>query len=75
MYWYLKNFHNETISQNNLNEISKQNKTTKFRGILQNLEKLKSLSSLFRISRNKKNPISRPPYFEGKNRACGVNDT
>jgi hypothetical protein len=33
----------------------------KFRGILRNFAKLKSLSLLFGISRIKKNPISRPP--------------
>jgi hypothetical protein len=49
MYWYLKNLHSETISRNNLYE-----STTKFRGISRNFAKLKSLSSLFRISRNKK---------------------
>jgi hypothetical protein len=86
-----KNLHNETISRNNLYEISRnvlvfekftyrnnfkiiytkfckisrnfaKESTTKFRGILRNFAKLKSLSSLFRISRNKKNTISRPPY-------------
>jgi hypothetical protein len=34
----------------------------KYNEISRNFAKLKSLSSLFRISRNKKNPISRPPY-------------
>jgi hypothetical protein len=57
MYWYLKNLHNETISRNNLYEISRnfaKESTTKFRGISRNFAKLKSLSSLFRVSRNKK---------------------
>jgi hypothetical protein len=39
MYWYLKNLHNETISQNNLNEILPnfaKESTTKFRGISRN---------------------------------------
>jgi hypothetical protein len=57
MYWYFKNVHSETISRNNLYEISQnfvKESTTKYRGISQNFAKLKSLSSLFRISRNKK---------------------
>jgi hypothetical protein len=36
MYWHLKNLHNETISRNNLYEISRnfaEEITTKFRGI------------------------------------------
>jgi hypothetical protein len=64
-----ENLHNETISRNNLYEISYKFRKiiyTKFREIEYNeislnFAKLKSLSSLFRISRNKKNPISRPP--------------
>jgi hypothetical protein len=57
MYWYLKNLHNETISRHNLYKIS--------RNVLV-FEKLKSLLSLFRISRNKKNAISRPPNFASR---------
>jgi hydroxymethylpyrimidine pyrophosphatase-like HAD family hydrolase len=57
MYWYLKNLHNETISRNNVYEIS-QNfakfRERKYNEISRNFAKLKSLSSLFRISRNKK---------------------
>jgi hypothetical protein len=70
MYWYLKNLHNETIPRNNLNEISQN--FAKFREIKHNeislnFAKLNSLSLLFRISRNKKNPISRPPYMTVNN--------
>jgi hypothetical protein len=55
MYWYLKKLHNETISLNNLDEISLN--FAKFcesiyNEISRNFAKLKSLSSLFRISRN-----------------------
>jgi hypothetical protein len=64
MNWYLKILHNETILRNNLYEISRnfcnisrnfaKESTTKFRGISRNFAKLKSLTSLFRISRDKK---------------------
>jgi hypothetical protein len=56
-YWYWKNLLNETISWNNLYEISRnkeQQNFAEFRGISRNFAKLKSLSLLFRISRNKK---------------------
>jgi hypothetical protein len=67
MYWYLKNLHYETISQNKLYKISQnfaRESTTKFRRISWYFAKLKSLLSLFHILRNKKNPISRPPYCD-----------
>jgi hypothetical protein len=57
MYWYLKNLHNETISRNNLYEISRnfaKFRERKYNEISRNFAKLKSLSSLFRVSRNKK---------------------
>jgi hypothetical protein len=47
MYRYLKNIHIETISRTNLYELSQKE-------VQRNFAKLKSLSSLFRISRNKK---------------------
>jgi hypothetical protein len=50
MYWYLKNLHNETISRNNVTKFRKR----KYKEVSRNFAKLKSLSSLFRISRNKK---------------------
>jgi hypothetical protein len=59
-----QNLHNETILQNNLCEISQNFEKfckRKYNQISRNFAKLKSLSSLFRISQNKKNPISRPP--------------
>jgi hypothetical protein len=57
MYWYLKNLHKETISRKNLYEISRNDATfreIKYNEISRYFAKLKSLSSLFRISRNKK---------------------
>jgi hypothetical protein len=52
-----KNLHNETISRNNLKEISRniaKFRERKYNEISRNFAKLKSLSWLFRISRNKK---------------------
>jgi hypothetical protein len=72
----LKNLHNETISWNNLYKIlrnlakctgiwkiyiTKQSCEISWKKLQRNFAKLKSLLSLFCISRNKKNPISRPP--------------
>jgi hypothetical protein len=50
MYWYLKNLHNETISQNNLDEISRnfaKESTTKFRGISRNFAKFREIKITF----------------------------
>jgi hypothetical protein len=68
----LKNLHNETISRNNLYKISQKK-------VQRNFAKLKSLLSLFRISRSKKcyfaTTLLRVGIHKDKSNGCSIGFT